>query len=139
MSKVNIPIVVAAYIKTRNEIAQMKKEYDASVAALKELQEKREKFFQNALEATGGNGVTTDYGTVFTKEETRVPVQDWYEFKNWAIANKQDAMFKRDIAKTEVLAYFTETGELPPGLGLERFKKVSVRVNNAKPKEAANE
>lgn len=132
MSKVTFPAVVEAYIATRNEIAKRKKEFEQEINELKEIQVKREKWMQAQLDKNNVDSMKSDAGTVFKKVDTAFRVQDWQAFKDWAIANGHESMFKRDVQKTEVVAFMDESKELPPGLAMEKMLKINVRVSNTR-------
>ena len=122
-------MVIAAYVKTRDELAEMKKEFDASIASLKEMQTKRENYLASKLSDLGAESIKSSAGTCFFKTASSATVADGQAFTDWVLADweSRNHFLERRVSKTAVDA-LVEEGEVPPaGVNYSTVRVVQVR------------
>ncbi len=126
---VTVEQVIAAYIKTRDEIDQKKKEFEASLKPEKDLQEKRETYLAGLLTKDGVNTMSADSGSVFFKRAESVTVQDWDKVWEFIQTNERFDLLTHAVNKTAVLDEMGDEREQapPPGVKYTAIKKVHVR------------
>jgi hypothetical protein len=121
--------VVEAYVKTREELSQLKKAYEAEEARLKALQEKREDWLAAQMDASGETSKKTPHGTCFFTRKESVTVADWDVLLEYAITNEAWELFERRVAKTAALEIMgaDRDQQPPPGTNYVAFRTVNVR------------
>lgn len=127
--KVTPEVVIAAYINTRDEISQLKKKHEDEVAALKELQAKREKYLGGAMNKVGAESLKTGAGTVFFDWKDSATVDDGEAFKGWVQGDweKRKHFLPNSVSKAAVKGLHEEGKTAPPGVSYKRFKSVKIR------------
>lgn len=101
---------------------------DAVAALDKPLKATMDHIEAYALEHMDQDGVTsykTSDGRMTRTTLRRVKIVDWGAFLQWAKDNDELGMVTRAATKSEVLSYFDNHGELPPGLALDEVLSVS--------------
>ncbi|MDY0282399.1 MAG: hypothetical protein RBR35_17770 [Salinivirgaceae bacterium] len=127
MTQPTVDLVIAKYVATRDELEKMKKAFDAQVADLKALQEKRELWLKGQLDALGVESLRSAHGTVFTATKTSATVADWQSFLEWVVTNDQFDFLEHRVNKTAVVQRLDEGDTLPPGTNFTTLKTVQVR------------
>ena len=122
-------MVIAAYVKTRDELAELKKEFEASIAKLKEMQVKRENYLAAKLSDLGADSLKASSGTCFFKTASSATVADGQAFTDWVMEDwdNRNHFLERRVSKTAVDAA-VEAGEVPPsGINYSTVRVVQVR------------
>src|SRR5574343_260027 len=80
---VTVEAVIAAYIKTRDEIEAKEKAVKAEVAELKAVQEKRAMWLLGSMEKLGATSIKGAAGTAFVDYKDSATVADSQAFLGW--------------------------------------------------------
>ena len=134
MSGPTVEQVIAAYVKTRNEIKQMEDELAEKVAGLKQFQVNRETWLAQNMANEGVTSKKTGQGTCFFQTSESVTVADWDAVWNYIVQNNKYEYLTHGVNKTAVLEDMGEKREnpLPPGVNYSAIRKVMVRKANEK-------
>lgn len=121
--------VITSYIKTREEIAEKKKEFEASVASMKELQTKRENYLSSQLDKLGADSLKTGAGTCFLKTNSSATVADAAMFTEWVLENweERNHFLERRVSKTAVDEHINDKNPPPAGVNYTTMRVVQVR------------
>jgi len=118
---------VSIYIKMRDKKAQMKAEFDASVAPLNEKMEKLEAKLLEVFNKTGMDSVKTEFGTAYTTTRVTASVADREIFMTHVRENDDWAMLEVRASKSAVEQYRETHNDLPPGISMREERVVNVR------------
>jgi len=118
---------VSIYIKMRDKKAQMKAEFDASVAPLNEKMEKLEAKLLDVFNKTGIDSVKTEFGTAYTTTRVTASVADREIFMTHVRENDDWALLEVRASKTAVEQYRETNDDLPPGISMREERVVNVR------------
>lgn len=118
---------VSLYIKMRDKKAQMKAEFDASVAPLNEKMEKLEAKLLDVFNKTGMDSVKTEFGTAYTTTRVTASVADREIFMTHVRENDDWALLEVRASKAAVEQYRENNNDLPPGVSMREERVVNVR------------
>ncbi len=118
---------VSLYIKMRDKKAQMKAEFDASVAPLNEKMEKLEAKLLDVFNKIGMDSVKTEFGTAYTTTRVTASVADREIFMNHVKENDDWALLEVRAAKSAIEQYRENNNDLPPGISMREERVVNVR------------
>jgi phage host-nuclease inhibitor protein Gam len=118
---------VSIYIKMRDKKAQMKAEFDASVAPLNEKMEKLEAKLLDVFNKTGVDSVKTEFGTAYTTTRVTASVADREIFMTHVRENDDWALLEVRAAKSAIEQYRETNNDLPPGVSIREERVVNVR------------
>jgi phage host-nuclease inhibitor protein Gam len=118
---------VSLYIKMRDKKAQMKAEFDASVAPLNEKMEKLEAKLLDVFNKTGMDSVKTEFGTAYTTTRVTASVADRDIFMTHVKENDDWALLEVRASKSAVEQYRENNNDLPPGISMREERVVNVR------------
>lgn len=118
---------VSLYIKMRDKKAQMKAEFDASVAPLNEKMEKLEAKLLDVFNKTGMDSVKTEFGTAYTTTRVTASVADREIFMTHVKENDDWALLEVRASKAAVEQYRENNNDLPPGISMREERVVNVR------------
>ena len=118
---------VSIYIKMRDKKAQMKAEFDASIAPLNEKMEKLEAKLLDVFNKTGIDSVKTEFGTAYTTTRVTASVADREIFMTHVRENDDWALLEVRASKTAVEQYRETNNDLPPGVSTREERVVNVR------------
>lgn len=119
---------VSLYIKMRDKKAQMKADFEASVAPLTEKMDKLEAKLLDVFNKTGMDSVKTEFGTAYATTRTTASVADREAFMDYVKANEEWALLEVRTSKTAVEQYRSANdNELPPGINLREERVVNIR------------
>ena len=122
-------MVIAKYIEDRDKIASLKKEYEEKTNAIKDLQEKRERFLLGIMNRQGMEKIGTAAGTAFTDWKDSATVEGREEFLTWVADDwyKRKHYLESRVSKAAV-KQAQEEGELtPPGVTYKKWKGIKIR------------
>lgn len=127
MSGVKAEQVIEAYTKLRDKRAELKKEYEAADAALKDKIAKLDAWLLETMQSVGTDQLKGNGSIAFKSVVTKAGCEDWGEFWNFcANAHRLDMLEKRVSVKS-VTEYLKEHGSLPPGISVRQEVTVNVR------------
>lgn len=128
---VTIDAVIAAYIKSRDELDLLKKKFKDEEGKIKALQEKRENWLANQLAASGQTSAATPHGTAFFSSTESVTVADWDVLLDHILTNESYELLERRVSKTAVLEIMGHKRDQtpPPGINYTSIRCVNVRRN----------
>jgi phage host-nuclease inhibitor protein Gam len=118
---------VSIYIKMRDKKAQMKADFDASVAPLTEKMDKLEAKLLDVFNKTGVDSVKTEFGTAYTTTRVTASVADREIFMTHVKENEEWALLEVRASKTAVEQYRETNNDLPPGVSIREERVVNVR------------
>ena len=127
---ITVDRVIAAYVATRDAIAAEKKKFDAAVASMKALQEKRERWFMGEMDRTGATSMKANgVGSVFIDYKDSAKVSDREEFYAWVNADWEgrNHFLENRVAKGSVKQMLDGGSPPPPGVNYVKIKDVKVR------------
>jgi hypothetical protein len=120
--------LIGAYVAIRDEIAKMEADYKTTVAGPKGRMEKIEIEMLRRFQERGAESIRTKLGTAYRSTKTSVTCADWDSFfHGFVLKNSAWEMLEHRPAKTAVLQYKGEHGELPPGLNYREEASVGFR------------
>lgn len=119
---------VSLYIQMRDKKAQMKADFEASIAPLNEKMDKLEAKLLDVFNKTGMDSVKTEFGTAYATTRTTASVADREAFMEYVKANEEWALLEVRTSKTAVEQYrAANDNELPPGINLREERVVNIR------------
>ena len=119
---------VTLYIQLRDKKAQMKSDFDASVAPINEKMEKLEAKLLDVFNKTGMDSVKTEHGTAYTAVRTTASVADREAFMDFVKANEEWSLIEVRAAKTAIEQFRDNNdNELPPGINIRSERVVNIR------------
>jgi len=118
---------VAIYIKMRDKKAQMKADFDASVAPLDEKMEQLEAKLLDVFNKTGMDSVKTEFGTAYTTTRVTASVADREIFMNFVKDKEEWSLLEVRAAKTAVEQFRSIHDDIPPGISMREERVVNVR------------
>ena len=119
---------VTLYIQLRDKKAQMKSDFDASVAPINDKMEKLEAKLLDVFNKTGMDSVKTEHGTAYTAVRTTASVADREAFMEFVKANEEWSLIEVRAAKTAIEQFRDNNDkELPPGINIRSERVVNIR------------
>ena len=120
--------LIGRYIELRDQIADMKKEYEAKVKPLNEFMQVIAAKMLGDMNESGQKSLKTDRGTAFIKESTFVGVSDWEAALNYIRENEAYDLLTKAVNKTAVKEYLEEHEDIPPpGVNITLKNEVQFR------------
>lgn len=115
------------YIKMRDKLAVLAREYEAAEATIKAQQAEVSGAMKEIIQKAGGTGMKTEYGTVALKTSTRYYAQDWEAMYRFIVDNDAVHLLEKRIAQKNMSEFLeSNPGMLPPGLNTMSEITVSV-------------
>ena len=127
MTQVNVDTVVQAYIKLRDQRGVLKKAYDDEDALLKTKLEKLETWLMTQMQTTGSTQLGSPHGTAYQQTVFKGNCSDWPSFWNWLGQNGRFDMMEKRVSVKSIQEYYTESGEMPPGINVSPELRVIIR------------
>lgn len=119
---------VSLYIKLRDQKAQMKADFEASVAPLTEKMDKLEAKLLEVFNQTGMDSVKTEFGTAYATVRTTASIADRDAFMDFVKAHEEWALLEVRVSKTAVEQFRSANDdELPPGVNVREERVVNIR------------
>lgn len=119
---------VTMYIQLRDKKAQMKSDFEASVAPITEKMDKLEAKLLDVFNKTGMDSVKTEHGTAYTAVRTTASVADREAFMEFVKANEEWSLIEVRAAKTAIEQFRDNNdNELPPGINIRSERVVNIR------------
>lgn len=121
-------MVIQAFVKTRDLIAEKKKAFKLEEADLKVVQQKRANWLKGQMDALGVESMkSVKHGTAFIDWKDSASVADWPAFIKWVKDEEQYDFLNHAVNKTAVKQQLDEGKPLPPGVNYSKIKDVKVR------------
>ncbi len=115
------------YIKMRDKLATLSREYEEAEAAIKLQQAEVAAAMKDIMQKAGGTGMRTAYGTVSLRTSTRYYAQDWDAMYRFIVDNDAVHLLEKRIAQKNMSEFLeSNPGMLPPGLNT--MSEISVSV-----------
>lgn len=119
---------VTLYIQLRDKKAQMKSDFDASVAPINDKMDKLEAKLLDVFNKTGMDSVKTEFGTAYTAVRTTASVADREAFMEFVKANEEWSLLEVRASKTAIEQFRdSNDNELPPGVNIRSERVVNIR------------
>lgn len=118
---------VEMYIKMRDKKAEMKADFDASIAPLNEKMEKLEAKLLDVFNKTGMDSVKTEFGTAYATTRSTASIADREVFMDYVKANEEWSLLEARVSKTAVEQFRSIHDDLPPGVNVRTERVVNVR------------
>lgn len=121
---------VTLYIQLRDKKAQMKADFDASVAPITEKMDKLEAKLLDVFNKTGMDSVKTESGTAYTTVRVTASIADKSVFMDHVRNNDEWDLLEVRASKTAVEQYKSIHDDLPPGVSIREERVVNIRRSN---------
>lgn len=120
--------LVKAYIKMRNARSQLKEDYEAKDAEIKQQMKVLESHFLELCKGTGASSIKTPAGTIIRGVESRYWTSDWEAMHQFVRENDALELLERRIAQ-KAMAEFLKSNpdKMPKGLNCNSEYKITVR------------
>lgn len=119
---------VKLYIQMRDKKAQMKADFEASLAPLNEKMEKLESKLLQVFSETGMDSVRTEFGTAYASTRTSVSIADRDAFVNYIKESGDFNMLELRPSRSAVPEFAAANdGDLPPGVNMRVERVVNIR------------
>lgn len=115
------------YIKMRDKLAQLTREYEEAEAAIKAQQAEISGAMKDIIQTTGAKSISTSHGTVTLKTSTRYYAQDWEAMYRFIVERDAAFLLEKRIAQKNMSDYLEQNpGDVPPGLNTMSELSISV-------------
>ena len=120
---------VQKYIQIRNELAEIRKTFQAVEVALKADLEDISFEIVNISDELGVDSLKTEYGTAYRSVKSSYRVLDWEMYLQWAEEHGALHTIQKRVTKTAVdeIVEADLGGDLPPGLDLYTEVTINIR------------
>jgi hypothetical protein len=119
---------VSLYIRLRDKKAEMKADFDASIAPINDKMDKLEAKLLDVFNKTGMDSVKTENGTAYTAVRTTASIADREAFMDFVKANEEWSLLEARASKTAIEQFRdSNNGELPPGINIRSERVVNIR------------
>jgi phage host-nuclease inhibitor protein Gam len=119
---------VTLYIQLRDKKAEMKADFDASIAPINDKMDKLEAKLLDVFNKTGMDSVKTENGTAYTAVRTTASIADREAFMDYVKANEEWSLLEARASKTAIEQFRdSNNGELPPGINIRSERVVNIR------------
>jgi hypothetical protein len=130
MSEEGVPMdrLAKVYIKIRDRIGELTKDYESQVEALKAQQDTVASTIKDQLRAMNTLSAKTEYGTVSLVTKTRYIAQDRDAMKTFILEHQAIDLLEMRIAQVNMGKFLADNpGVVPTGLNVMSEVTVSVR------------
>ena len=127
MTTMNVEAIVGAYIKVRDEVAQIKANHKAQLEPYTQALDKLEAQMLQVLSDAGVESMKTSAGTAYRSERTSVTVADKSAFMDYIESNRAFDLLDVRANKTAVEGFMAENQDVPPGVNIRREVAVNFR------------
>jgi ribosomal protein L4 len=116
------------YIKIRDKISELTRDYETQVEALKLQQQQVTDVMKTQMRAVGELSSKTAHGTVSLLTKVRYQAMDADAFKTFVIENEAVDLYEQRIAQKNMAAFIADNPEVVvPGLNVISEVVISVR------------
>jgi hypothetical protein len=105
------------YIRMRDKLAELTREYETQEAKIKEQQAEVAAAMKDIIQQAGGESIRTAHGTVTLKTTKRFYAQDWEAMYQFINDNHAPFLLEKRIAQKNMQEFLEANPEtVPPGL-----------------------
>jgi hypothetical protein len=115
------------YIKMRDKLSTLTREYEEAEVAIKAQQGEVAAAMKDILQAAGGRSMSTSHGTVTLKTTKRFYAQDWEAMGQFILDNAAPQLLEKRIAQKNMQEFLDANPTLVPA-GLSTMEEVTVSV-----------
>lgn len=128
MSEIGADKLAKVYIKMRDHLQALQREYEEKEADVKAQMEIIEQKLLDICKETGADSIKTAYGTVMRSTKTRYWPSDWASMYEFIRQHDAYDLLERRVHQTNMKAWLEESPSLlPQGLNAETRYSVTVR------------
>lgn len=128
MSQVNADTVTGAYVKLRDQRAELKKAYGDEDKILKDKMERLETWLMKTMQDTSATQLGTSHGTAYLQTQYRASASDWPTVWAYIADNGRFDFLEKRLSSKTINEWIDENnGEVPPGVNVSAELKVIVR------------
>jgi len=123
----NIGEIIRRYVELRDSLSEWKKKMDEEERARKTELEKIEVQILQKADELGVDSFKTEHGTAYKTTDEHFRIDNWEEFVDYVKKTDNFSLFQKRVTKTVAKEVYTETGELPGGVGYFQEFKINIR------------
>ena len=124
---ITLDVLAKAYIKMRDKLSVLTREYETAEAAIKEQQAEVAAAMKDRLQALGAKSASTSYGTVSLKTSTRYYFTDWEAAHKFILDNDAPYLLEKRVSQAMMKEFLENNPSVvPPGLNTMSELTVSV-------------
>ena len=107
---------IDVYVKTRDDLAACRKEFNKYEADAKYYMDRIEMFLKDKADEIGVESFKCKSGTAFRSVKTQYQVGNWDDFIGWVLETGNVQCLEKRAAKNACKEIHDEEGDVPPGL-----------------------
>jgi len=126
--KIPLDKLARVYLKIRNRIGTLTKDYETQYEELKAQQTEIQNAMKDQMLKLGSSSIKTSEGTIMLGQKVRYYTDDWDSFKSFVLEHETLDLFEKRIAQGNMVSFLDENpGVVPAGLNSMTEFTVSVR------------
>jgi hypothetical protein len=118
---------VRLYVKLRDEVAEIKREYQEKADKVKARMDKIEAALLVAMDATGMESVRVDGGTAYVSTRNFATVADREAFLEFCKTKEEWPLMDIRAMTSAITQFKTDNNDLPPGINWRAERVVNFR------------
>jgi DNA-binding ferritin-like protein (Dps family) len=131
--KIPLDKLARVYLKIRNRIGTLTKDYETQYEELKAQQTEIQNAMKDQMLKLGSSSIKTSEGTIMLGQKVRYYTDDWDSFKSFVLEHEALDLFEKRIAQGNMVTFLDENpGVVPAGLNSMTEFTVSVRKPTSK-------
>jgi hypothetical protein len=119
--------LIDRYVKLRDKKAEMKAEFETSVAKIDDAMTKVENYILGHLNQNGIDSVGAPAGTAFKAKLTSATVNDWDALLGYIKTNEAWNLLDHRVNKTAVVEMKESVNDIPPGVAWREETVIRIR------------
>jgi hypothetical protein len=124
----NAEQLVTVYIKMRDALVKLQREFDEKEGAIKAQQDIVTQALLEMCKEMGAEGLRTPAGSVFKTVKTRYWTSDWGSMKQFIKDNDALDLMEQRVHQTNMKNFLEENPTLmPPGMNVDSRYSITVR------------
>lgn len=124
----NAEQLVTVYIKMRDALVKLQREFDEKESAIKAQQDIITQALLEMCKEMGAEGLRTPAGSVFKTVKTRYWTSDWGSMKQFIKDNDALDLMEQRVHQTNMKNFLEENPTLmPPGMNVDSRYSITVR------------
>jgi hypothetical protein len=124
----NAEQLVTVYIKMRDALVKLQREFDEKEGAIKAQQDIITQALLEMCKEMGAEGLRTPAGSVFKTVKTRYWTSDWGSMKQFIKDNDALDLMEQRVHQTNMKNFLEENPTLmPPGMNVDSRYSITVR------------
>ena len=131
--KIPLDKLARVYLKIRNRLGTLTKDYETQYEELKAQQTEIQNAMKDQMLKLGSSSIKTSEGTIMLGQKVRYYTDDWDSFKSFVLEHEALDLFEKRIAQGNMVSFLDENpGVVPAGLNSMTEFTVSVRKPTSK-------